>query len=121
MVSDERRIAVFLRHMQEAAEQAISYVTSMTLESFKADKRTQQAVIFNVMVLGEAATKLCGKYPDFPDQHPDIAWNAMRGMRNHLIHAYFSINLDVVWNVTQTELPKLVMQLEHVRKAQGNF
>ena len=109
--SDDRQIAVYLRHMLEAAQQATSYVTEMTLEAFKADKRTQQATIFNVMVLGEAATKLCTKHSDIPARFPDIAWNAMRGMRNQLVHGYFDINLDIVWNVTQTELPKLIDQL----------
>ncbi|WP_423461124.1 DUF86 domain-containing protein [Ottowia sp. VDI28] len=97
--------------MLEAAQQATDYVSSMTLETFKDDKRTQQAVIFNLMILGEATTKLCNKYPDMPEKYPDIAWNAMRGMRNHLVHAYFDINLEVVWNVTQSELPRLIAQL----------
>ena len=80
--SDDRHIAVYLRHMLEAVQQATGYVADMTLEAFEADKRTQQATIFNVMVLGEAATKLCTKHSDIPVRFPDIAWNAMRGVRN---------------------------------------
>lgn len=114
-MTDTRRAMVYLSHMLEAAKLATDYVATKTASEFMADKRTQHAVIFNLMVLGEAATKLAEKHPDLMARSPEIAWNAMRGMRNHLVHGYFAINLDIVWNVIQTELPRLIGQLERAQ------
>lgn len=93
-----------------------SYVEGMDQEAFFADKKTQQAVILNILVLGEAATQVGNEYPDWADQHPEVPWRAMRGMRNRLAHGYFEINLDVVWETVQTSLADLEEKLAAVLK-----
>jgi uncharacterized protein with HEPN domain len=50
-------------------------------------------------------------YPEFTEQHPDVPWRSMRGMRNRIAHGYFEINLDVVWDTVQIALPELLKQL----------
>ena len=97
--------------MLEAAEQACSYVEGLHKEDFLADRRTQQAVILNVVIIGEAATKLLQNFTPFLDQHPDIPWKSMKGMRNRIAHGYFDINLDVVWDTVKTALPELIERL----------
>ena len=67
------------------------------------------------MILGEAATKLTATDAAFTDQHPQVPWASMRGMRNRLAHGYFDINLDVMWDTVQTAVPTLLAQLPAIR------
>jgi uncharacterized protein with HEPN domain len=83
---------------------------------FLEDKRTQQAVIMSLIILGEAATKVMDGYAEFTLTHPEIPWRSMRGMRNRIAHGYFDINLDVVWDTVQTALPDLLSKLTSVRR-----
>ena len=98
-------------HMKEAAGQAVIYVEGLTRDDFLADKRTQQAVILNLIILGEAATKLMDRYPDVAAANAHIPWQSMRGMRNRIAHGYYDINLDVVWETVAAALPELVETL----------
>lgn len=93
--------------MVEAADSALSYVAGSDKKAFAADKRTQQAVIYNLLVLGEAAAYLAQSFPEFIQAHPDIPWAAMRGMRNRMAHGYFEVDLDIVWDTIQNDLPML--------------
>ena len=104
-----------LAHMLEAATQATDYVEGMDRSDFAADKRTQQAVILNLIVLGEAATKLIDRHPEVAVAHPEIAWRSMRGMRNRIAHGYYEIDLDVVWETVAKALPELVRQLSAMK------
>jgi uncharacterized protein with HEPN domain len=88
----------------------------MAQPDFKQDKRTQQAVVMSLIVLGEAATKVMDQHPEFADQHPEIPWRSMRGMRNRIAHGYFDIDLTVVWDTLQTALPALKAQLDAIKE-----
>lgn len=101
-----------LRHMIEAANQATAYIEGLSKSDFLADKRTQQAAILNIVILGEAATRLMDCHPAVAEAMPDIEWRAMRGMRNRIAHGYYDINLDVVWETLSTALPRLARDLE---------
>jgi uncharacterized protein with HEPN domain len=111
---NENRLPDYLKHMREAAANARSFVEGMTREDFLADKRTQQAVIMSVIIIGEAATKIMDRHPAFADAHPTIPWRNIRGMRNRIAHGYFDINLEVVWDTVQTALPDLLQHLRDV-------
>ncbi|WP_290653095.1 HepT-like ribonuclease domain-containing protein [Aquisalimonas sp.] len=80
------------------------------------DRRTQQAVILNVIILGEAAAKIVQPYPDFVDAHPEIPWRQMRGMRNRVAHGYFDIDLDIVWNTVQSAFPELRERVQAAKR-----
>jgi uncharacterized protein with HEPN domain len=108
---NENRLADYLDHMRQAATDACSFVEGLSREDFLADKRTQQAVIMSLIVIGEAATKVMDGYAEFADQHRQVPWRSMRGMRNRIAHGYFDINLDVVWDTVQAALPELLGQL----------
>lgn len=105
------RLADYLRHMRQAATLACSYTEGMQKAAFIADKRTQQAVILNIIVIGEAASRVLGEYPDFAARHPAIPWRGIKGMRNRLAHGYFDINLDIVWETVRSALPQLLSHL----------
>lgn len=105
------RLEDYLNHVRQAATDAITFVEGLSKEEFLEDRRTQQAVIMSVIIIGEASTKIMNQYPDFAAGHSHIPWRSMRGMRNRIAHGYFDINLDVVWDTIQIALPDL---LEHL-------
>lgn len=111
----ESRLADYLEHIERAASDARGFVNGLNKAEFLADKRTQQAVIMSLIIIGEAATKVMDSYPEFTDAHPEVPWRSMRGMRNRIAHGYFDINLDVVWETVQTALPDLQQQLPGAR------
>lgn len=111
---NENRLPDYLRHIQQAAADACSFVEGLSKDDFLIDKRTQQAVIMSLIIVGEAATKVMDRYTEFVNAHLEIPWRSMRGMRNRIAHGYFDINLDVVWDTVQTALPELLKQLPNV-------
>jgi uncharacterized protein with HEPN domain len=84
----------------------------MDIEAFRADKKTQQAVILNLMVIGEAATQIMNECPEFVEEHPAVPWRQIRGMRNRMAHGYFEINLDIVWDTVQVAIPAMRENVE---------
>jgi len=106
--------------MQQAALDACNFVAGLSKDEFIADKRTQQAVVMSVIIIGEAATKIMDRYPEFIKTHNILPWRSMRGMRNHIAHGYFEINLDVVWDTVQVALPELLKNLPAVRQDADN-
>ncbi|HLF98036.1 MAG TPA: DUF86 domain-containing protein [Methylococcaceae bacterium] len=115
----ENRLPDYLDHMQQAASDACSFVEGLSKDDFLADKRTQQAVIMNLVIIGEAVTKAMDRYAEFTARHPEVPWRSVRGMRNRIAHGYFDINLDVVWDTVQTALPELLERLAIVRNDAG--
>ncbi len=105
------RLQDYLEHILEAAQNVLVYTDGYQLDDFIGDTRTQQAVILNLIIIGEAATKIMDKYQPFTIIHHEIAWHGMRGMRNRIAHGYFDINLTVVWETIQSALPKLILQI----------
>ncbi len=117
---NENRLPDYLEHMQQAATDACCFVEGLEKDEFFEDKRTQQAVIMSLIIIGEAATKVMDSYAKFAQVHPEVPWRSIRGMRNRIAHGYFDINLDVVWETVQTALPELLRQLPAVRQDADN-
>lgn len=113
----ENRLADYLDHMWQAATDACVFVEGLSKADFLEDRRTRQAVIMSLIIIGEAATKAMDSYAEFTQAHPQVPWRSMRGMRNRIAHGYFDINLDVVWETVRTALPELLEQLPAVRLA----
>ena len=111
----DSRLQDYLGHMRQAATDACGFVAGMEKQTFLHDKRTQQAVIMSLIIIGEAATKVMDSDPAFVDSHPQVPWRSMRGMRNRIAHGYFDINLDLVWDTVATALPALLAQLSDIR------
>lgn len=86
----------------------------MSRADFLADKCTQQAVILNIIIIGEAATKLLVEQTQFLGRHPQVPWRNMKGMRNRIAHGYFDIDLGIVWDTAQQALPDLLENLPEV-------
>ncbi len=88
----------------------------MDLAAFEGDTRTQDAVIRSIEIIGEAANKTRVADPDFAAQHPDVPWDVMYGMRNRIVHDYFDVDLQVVWQTIQRDLPVLRQQIDAMVK-----
>ncbi len=111
----ESRLSDYIEHIQQAATDACAFIEGLDKDNFLEDKRTQQAVIMSLIIIGEAVTKVMDGYAEFTQTHTEVPWRSMRGMRNRIAHGYFDINLDVVWETVQTALPELLKQLPTVR------
>ncbi len=87
------------------------FTESTDFERFSEDQKTIKAVALNFIVIGEAAAHV-------PDEiaraHPRIAWKLMRGIRNRLVHDYFSLDTRIVWDTLQNDLPPLVEPLRRL-------
>jgi uncharacterized protein with HEPN domain len=112
----EPRLLDYLDHLLEATRLACSYVDGMDEAGFVADTRTQQAVIMNLVIIGEVAAKLLKDHASFLEARPEVPWKSMRGMRNRIAHGYFEIDLGIVWQTVQTSLPTLLAQLPAIRE-----
>lgn len=104
-------VSDYIFHIDQAANAAIGYVTGMSRDHFDADPKSQHAVVYNFLIIGEASAKLIRKFPDFAKAHPEIDWTKMIGMRNQLAHAYATIDYDVVWMSLTVHLPELLDKL----------
>lgn len=100
--------AVRLHHMLEAALEASAFAGGETRESLEADRKLALAIIKDLEIIGEAAAKVS---PATRQQHSQVPWNLIVGMRNRLIHAYFDVDYDQVWSAVTKDLPLLVSVL----------
>lgn len=101
--------AIRLRHMLEAARDALSFVAGKTREDLSGDRMLALSLVKSIEIIGEAAGKVSSVCKT---QFDEIPWPDIIAMRNRLIHAYFDVNLDVVWQTVVQELPQLVAELE---------
>jgi len=99
-----RDFRLYLDDILEAIHQIRTYMADLDEETFTTDRKTQDAVIRNLEIIGEAA----GNLPEqFPKTAPEIDWRKIKGLRNILIHEYFGINLPILWDVVQNKLNPL--------------
>ena len=107
-----RTSADYLLDIVQAAEDAIAFVAGQDFDAFQADRKTWNAVVRVLTVLGEAAKKV----PQSDrDRAPEIPWRLMTGMRDRLVHDYMNVRLDRVWDTVMTDLPPLIPLVRRLR------
>ena len=99
---------IYLQHIRDAISRIVSY-TAGGREAFLATPQAQDAVIRNLEIIGEAVKHLS---PDLRQQHPDIPWKQIAGMRDEMIHEYFGVDVAIVWKVVERHLPTLRQTIE---------
>lgn len=112
----ERKDADLVADISDAARRIGEYIRGMTFEKFERDTKTQDAVVRNIEIVGEAVKLLSG---GFKRRHPDVPWKQMAGMRDVIIHRYFGVALDIVWRVATKDLPEAVARLEEAEVAEA--
>ncbi|OQA81992.1 MAG: hypothetical protein BWY31_03490 [Lentisphaerae bacterium ADurb.Bin242] len=100
---------VFLLHIADSFEKIAQYLGGMDKESFFKNSLTQDAVVRNYEIIGEAARNITD---DFRALHPEIDWRGMAGLRNILIHQYFGIDLNNVWNISKVHAPDTLAKIQ---------
>lgn len=107
---------IYLRHIADAASLVSEYIAGMGKEKFFETSLVRDAVIRQIEIIGEATTHLDD---DFRKVHSDIPWSAMVGMRNMLIHQYFGVDQDIVWETAFEIIPKIREQILAIFNEQG--
>jgi uncharacterized protein with HEPN domain len=100
---------VRLRHILDAAVEIRQYVQSSTREDLNRDRKLVHSLVRLLEIIGEAANQVS---EELRDNVTEIPWPVLVSMRNRLIHAYFSINLDVVWSTSTEDIPLLITELK---------
>ncbi|WP_067047779.1 HepT-like ribonuclease domain-containing protein [Methanofollis ethanolicus] len=102
---------LYCHDILEAIDRIERYTGSITLDDFLGDTKTQDAVIRNLEIIGEAVKNLPA---DFREAHPGVEWRAVAGMRDKLIHHYFGVDMRIIWETTRTDLPHFRKQIETI-------
>lgn len=105
----KRRDYDYLQDIQEAIQRIVIYTEGITLAQFLQDIKTQDAVVRNLEVIGEATKHLSSH---LRNTYPNIPWKALAGVRDKMIHHYFGINYEIVWTIAKQELPILLPRIE---------
>jgi uncharacterized protein with HEPN domain len=110
----DERVALTLDNMRRAAEDAISFVDGVAEQDFIASAQLQKACAMCLLIIGEAASRIEQKSPDFVADHPDWPWTNIRGLRNRIAHDYFSLDIPIVWKIVQESLPDLLTKIKAI-------
>lgn len=111
-MNDKRsRVPDYLGHILQAIERIYRYVQGADRAAFMQDEKTQDAVMRNIEIIGEAARNAERADPAFVTSHPEIPWSIIYAMRNRVSHGYFAVDLNIVWQTVQSDLPVLERQI----------
>lgn len=110
----DERAALNLDKMQRAARDAISFLEGVPDDQLHTSMQLQMACAMCLIIIGEAAVRIEQKSPDFVAAHPDWPWNEMRGLRNRIVHDYFTLEVELVSRIVRNSLPALLRQIEAV-------
>ena len=102
---------VRLRHLRDAAQEAVRFTAGRSRSDLETDRLLNLALIRLLEIIGEAARAVS---PALRQAHPEIPWRQMVGMRDRLIHGYFDVDLDIVWETVTQDLPALIFHLEQI-------
>lgn len=103
-MSVDREYVDYLEDIADAADKIQAFIAGMDFEAFSGDDKTAYAVVRALEVIGEATKNVPDK---IRRRHPDVPWRLMAGMRDKLIHGYFGVNWEVVWQTVVEDVPML--------------
>ena len=102
-----------LNDIKEAIRRINIYIENLSYEQFLEDLKTEDAVARNLEVIGEAAKNIS---EELKRKYSQIPWKDLAGVRDRLIHHYFGVNFDIVWDIAKKELPAITLQVEEILK-----
>jgi len=107
----KRDYQLFIKDIIAAMESIEGFVEGMSFEELMQDDKTASAVIRKFEIVGEATKRLSD---ELKEEHPEIPWKRMAGMRDRLIHAYFGVDYKLVWEAIKAEVPSMKLKLQEV-------
>jgi len=112
----KRRDQDFLNDICEAIQRIVTYTKGMTTRRFLKDLKTQDAVVRNLEVIGEATKNLSSR---LRKTYPQVPWKDLAGVRDKMIHHYFGISYEIVWKIAREQLPQLLPQVRDLLSQKG--
>jgi uncharacterized protein with HEPN domain len=114
MTRDQQRLTDYLDHIREAIERIDRYIGDIDEPTFLADEMTQDAVIRNIEIIGEASHNIESQCPDFAAKYPGLPLASAYQMRNAVAHGYFKVDMEIVWKTIHGDLPELHEQVKTI-------
>jgi len=109
----ERPASLLIEDIWEAMGKVSRFTKGMTADRFTHDQKTADAVVRNFEIIGEAANRLPSS---FKQEHPEIEWTKIVGLRHRIVHEYFGVDLQIIWHIIQEDLPLLTEALRNLRQ-----
>ena len=102
---------VYIHHVLDSCQKCLEFTKGMNYEQFISDEKTISAVVRELSVIGEAARKTTD---DFRNKNPEVPWEKIFGMRNRLVHDYMGVQLPIVWQTIEDDIPELKKIIEEI-------
>ncbi|NER34507.1 MAG: DUF86 domain-containing protein [Oscillatoria sp. SIO1A7] len=95
--------------IEQAAQRIVRFASGVDRNALIANDEKVSAILYQITIIGEATKRLSMQ---FREQHPEIPWRNLAGMRDVIVHEYDEVDFDIVWDVIQREIPQLILQIE---------
>ena len=107
----KRPVKLLVNDICEAIQRIENYIKGMSFEDFSQDQKSIDAVARNLEIMGEAANRLPDEYKE---KYSDIEWYKIVGLRHRIVHEYFGVDLQIIWQILQKDLPELLQSLSRL-------
>ncbi len=112
----KRPVNLLLNDIRQAIDRIEQYIKNMSFDAFSDDQKSVDAVVRNLEIIGEAASRL----PDeFKEKYSEIEWYKVVGLRHRIVHEYFGIDLEIIWQILQKDLPELRQKITRIMSDEG--
>jgi uncharacterized protein with HEPN domain len=112
----KRPINLLLNDIRQAIDRIEQYIKNLSFDAFSDDQKSVDAVVRNLEIIGEAASRL----PDeFKEKYSEIEWYKVVGLRHRIVHEYFGIDLEIIWQILQKDLPELRQKITRIMGDEG--